>query len=81
MRSSNRTPEPSEPDNTAQPHRASSRWSSSNAGPGGQWHIERIDTVPMTPEQYEVAVTTLATLITEWQQNRSSGIHIDDQAA
>jgi hypothetical protein len=81
MRSSNRPPEPSESDDTVQPQGAGSRWASSNAGPGGHWYIERIDTVPMTPEQYEVAVTTLATLITEWQQNRSSGSRADDQAA
>jgi hypothetical protein len=31
-----------------------------------RWEVERVETAPMTPEQYETAVSTLATLITQW---------------
>jgi hypothetical protein len=30
------------------------------------WRVERIDTEPMTTHQYDLAVTTLATLISQW---------------
>jgi len=33
------------------------------------WRVERIDTEPMTAQQYDLAVTTLATLITQWRNN------------
>ncbi|WP_020663180.1 hypothetical protein [Amycolatopsis benzoatilytica] len=40
------------------------------------WRVERIDTEPMTAQQYDLAVTTLATLIAEWsakQENPKEG--------
>ncbi|TKG66275.1 hypothetical protein [Prauserella endophytica] len=40
------------------------------------WRVERIDTEPMTTQQYDLAVTTLATLITQWrntQENTKEG--------
>lgn len=40
------------------------------------WRVERIDTEPMTTQQYDLAVTTLATLIAEWsakQENPKGG--------
>lgn len=30
------------------------------------WQVESINTVPMTPQQYNFAVTALATLIKQW---------------
>jgi hypothetical protein len=43
------------------------------------FEVERVETVPMTPEQYETAVSTLAALIAEWLRNNPT--EIDDQAA
>jgi hypothetical protein len=43
------------------------------------FEIERVETTPMTPEQYETAVSTLAALIAEWLRNNPT--EIDDQAA
>jgi len=39
------------------------------------WRVERIDTEPMTAQQYDLAVTTLATLIGRWrnQENPKEG--------
>ncbi|MEY7972298.1 hypothetical protein AB8O38_09895 [Saccharomonospora xinjiangensis] len=39
------------------------------------WRVERIDTEPMTIQQYDLAVTTLATLISQWhnQENTKEG--------
>lgn len=39
------------------------------------WRLERIDTEPMTTQQYDLAVTTLATLISQWrnQENTKEG--------
>ena len=36
------------------------------------WRVERIDTEPMTTQQYDLAVTTLATLITQWRNNQEN---------
>ncbi|MGH3751171.1 MAG: hypothetical protein ACRDRP_00465 [Pseudonocardiaceae bacterium] len=36
------------------------------------WHVERIDTEPMTAQQYDLAVTTLATLISQWRNNQEN---------
>ncbi|HUZ26343.1 MAG TPA: hypothetical protein VMV07_21525 [Streptosporangiaceae bacterium] len=36
----------------------------------GRWRVERIGTEPMTARQHDRAVTTLATLITQWQRNQ-----------
>ena len=37
-----------------------------------KWHVERIDTEPMTAQQPDLAVTTLATLITQWNNNNAN---------
>ena len=39
---------------------------------GIDWRVERIDTEPMTSEQYDVAVTALAALIAEWEQEQNN---------
>jgi hypothetical protein len=39
---------------------------------GQDWQIERIDTEPMTQQQYDDAVTALAVLINEWQAKRNN---------
>lgn len=36
------------------------------------WRVERIDTVPMTRQEYKLAVTTLATLIRQWIHKRET---------
>jgi len=36
------------------------------------WCVERIDTEPMTTQQYDLAVTTLATLISQWRTSRKT---------
>lgn len=36
------------------------------------WRVERIDTEPMTTQQYDLAVTTLATLITQSRNNQEN---------
>lgn len=36
------------------------------------WHVERIDTELMTAQQYDLAVTTLATLITQWRTSQEN---------
>lgn len=33
----------------------------------GEITVERIETIPMTPEQYQSAVTALAVLVNEWK--------------
>ncbi|CAM4479025.1 hypothetical protein NONI108955_33125 [Nocardia ninae] len=49
------TPNPADqPSTTPKPHHP-------------RWHIERIDTHPMTTTQYDRAVETLAALILEWE--------------
>ena len=39
----------------------------------GPIRVERIETTPMTEDQYRRAVTALATLINEWQYNTTHG--------
>ena len=36
------------------------------------WRVERIDTEPMTAQQYDLAVTTLATLISQWRTGQEN---------
>lgn len=36
------------------------------------WRVERIDTEPMTAQQYDLAVTTLATLISQWRTSQEN---------
>ena len=33
------------------------------------WHVERIDTEPMTAQQHDQAVTVLAALIAQWRRH------------
>jgi hypothetical protein len=47
----------------------------------GRWRVERIDTEPMTAQQYDRAVTTLATLITQWQRNQENVNEPHEEAA
>ncbi|MCE7011668.1 hypothetical protein LWC34_53985 [Kibdelosporangium philippinense] len=81
MRHPRNTPEPPEPDDPiplrppADPTGAARRRRAADTN----WEIERVETTPMTPEQYETAVSTLATLITQWQ--RDTRQQPDDQAA
>lgn len=45
------------------------------------WRVERIDTEPMTTQQYDLAVTTLATLITQWRNNQENTKEGHEKAA
>lgn len=45
------------------------------------WRVERIDTEPMTAQQYNLAVTTLATLITQWRNNQETAKEGHEKAA
>ena len=45
------------------------------------WRVERIDTEPMTTEQYDRAVTMLAALITQWQDKHTKQHHTRNKAA
>jgi hypothetical protein len=46
-----------------------------------EWRVERIDTEPMTTQQYDVAVTALATLITQWRNDHENTKEARDKAA
>ncbi|TCP43650.1 hypothetical protein EV191_12150 [Tamaricihabitans halophyticus] len=45
------------------------------------WRVERIDTEPMTTQQYDLAVATLATLIAEWSANQENPKGGNEKAA
>ncbi|GAA5115346.1 hypothetical protein [Haloechinothrix salitolerans] len=45
------------------------------------WRVERIDTEPMTAQQYDLAVTTLATLIGQWRNNQENRKEGNEKAA
>lgn len=45
------------------------------------WHVERIDIEPMTPAQHDAAVTALAALINQWQEDRENATKPQDKAA
>ncbi|MFD5825866.1 hypothetical protein [Lentzea sp. NPDC060358] len=45
------------------------------------WRVERIDTEPMTAQQYDLAVTTLAALITRWRINQENAKETRDESA
>ncbi|MFL6140388.1 MAG: hypothetical protein ACJ72N_00770 [Labedaea sp.] len=36
------------------------------------WQVERIDTEPITIQQYDLAVATLAALITQWNTHQEN---------
>jgi hypothetical protein len=74
MRNPEHTPEPNQRNDAESPGSARRLLPTADS-----FEVERIETTPMTREQYETAVSTLAALIAEWL--RSSPIEIDDQAA
>ncbi|MBV9447540.1 MAG: hypothetical protein JO345_16780 [Streptosporangiaceae bacterium] len=45
------------------------------------WRVERIDTELMTTQQYDLAVTTLATLITQWRNNQEKAKENQEKVA
>jgi len=45
------------------------------------WRVERIDTEPMTAQQYDQAVTTLAALISQWNNNHGNADETGKKAA
>lgn len=47
----------------------------------GRWRVERIDTEPMTAQQYDRAVTTLATLIGQWRRTQENANEAPEEAA
>jgi hypothetical protein len=47
----------------------------------GRWRVERIDTEPMTAQQYDRAVATLATLIGQWRRTQENGNEAHEEAA
>jgi len=81
MRHPHHTPDPPEPDGQAirppaeSPSPTRRRWRAADE----LWEIERVETTHMTPEQYETAVSTLATLITQWVRDTQD--ERDDRAA
>lgn len=81
MRHPHHTPEPREPDDPIplRPPTEPSSTARRRRAADDRWEIERIETAPMTPEQYETAVSTLATLITQWL--RDTRDQTDGQAA
>lgn len=52
-------------------HPGDARTSPRQARQGRSWHVERIETTPMTPAEHARAVTALATLINEWTADKS----------
>jgi hypothetical protein len=45
------------------------------------WYVERIDTEPMTAQQYDLAVTALATLIGQWRNKQKNAKGAREEAA
>jgi hypothetical protein len=68
MRHPHNTPEPREPNDPTplRPPTEPPRTARRRQAADKRWEVERVETAPMTPEQYETAVSTLATLITQW---------------
>lgn len=81
MRHPDHNPEPQEPDDPTprRPPTESSGAARRQRAADESWEVERVETAPMTPEQYETAVSTLATLIAQWL--RDTRPQPDDQAA
>ncbi|MGH3869542.1 MAG: hypothetical protein ACRDQ4_26250 [Pseudonocardiaceae bacterium] len=46
-----------------------------------RWQVARIDTEPMTTQHYDHAITTLATLITQWKHNHGNANEAHEEAA
>ena len=74
MRNPEHTPEPNQRDGVESPGSARRLLPTADS-----FEVERDETTPMTPEQYETAVSTLAALIAEWLRNNPT--EVDDQAA
>ncbi|GAA3436976.1 hypothetical protein GCM10018954_065870 [Kutzneria kofuensis] len=82
MRHPHDTPEPTGPDESGpiQPPVESAVPARRRWRPADElWEIERLETTPMTPDHYETAVSTLATLISHWLRDTRG--ERDDQAA
>ena len=45
---------------------------STDKPPDGQWRVVRVDTEPMTTQEYDQAVTALASLIGQWKRNQEN---------
>lgn len=45
---------------------------STDKPPDGQWRVARVDTEPMTTQEYDQAVTALASLIGQWKHNQET---------
>ena len=55
------------------PHRHPHRDQSGGSTPSGKtWRVSRIETEPITADHYTVAVATLASLITQWENNQQN---------
>lgn len=52
-----------------------------NSTPRRAWQVERIDTTPMTLQQYTFAVTALAALIKQWTHKLETMSHDNETAA
>ncbi len=52
-----------------------------HAGHRVRWRVTRVETMPMTSEQFEAAAAALAVLITEWTQTRAQRRRPDEKAA
>lgn len=52
-----------------------------NNTPRRAWQVERIDTAPMTLQQYTFAVTALATLIKQWIHKLETMNHDNENTA
>jgi hypothetical protein len=53
----------------------------SSARRHGEISVERIETTPMTPEQYRRAVSALATLINQWKNHEENRPESGEKAA
>lgn len=82
MRHPHNTPEPQEPSDldSGQPPSESTEPAPRRWRPADElWEIERVETTPMTAEEYDAAVSAFATLIARWL--RDTRAERDDQAA
>lgn len=82
MRHPHHTPEPAEPNDSdfVQPATESAKAPPRRWRPADElWEIERVETTPMTAEEYDAAVSAFATLISRWL--RDTRAERDDQAA
>lgn len=45
------------------------------------WRVERIDTEPMSTQHHDLAITTLATLLTQWRNHHDTTTEKPKKAA